>query len=343
MNFFSVASAVIFLTLLLGIGIASLFVYLSRLVTINNAEIEAATTGYNERATLGHRIKQNADMEEQLKEARLLAAQRAAALPRGANMGIGRAGESTLRPNSKGLAKDPISAVKIAHYHTWQGAASGPVAAAAAPVAVAAGPVKQVKRKLEAGKDFAFTPVAAGMSGPEKRQTRIANSKAKYAAYKALKASGQDMVAVAAAPAAGAPAGAAAPAAVAINVPPEPAYIEVTDSMSADDVRKARIENSKLRSAYNKQLKAAGIDPATMQPIGGAPAAAPVAAAPVAAAPAAAPAPAAANVPPAPDYTEITDDMSPDDKRRARIENSKLRSAYNKQLKAMGIDPSTIE
>ena len=200
MNFFSVASAVIFLTLLLGIGIASLFVYLSRLVTINNAELEAATTGYNERATLGHRIKQNADMEAQLKEARILAAQRAAALPRGANMRIGRAGQSNLRTSSKGLEKDPISAVKIAQYHTWQGAATGPVAAAAAPVAVATGPVTQVKRKLEPGKDFAFTPVTAGMSGPERRQTRIANSKAKSAAYKALKASGQDMVAVAASP-----------------------------------------------------------------------------------------------------------------------------------------------
>ena len=52
-----------------------------------------------------------------------------------------------------------------------------------------------------------------------------------------------------------------------------------------------------------------------------------------------APAPVAANVPPPPDYTEITDDMAPDEKRRARIENSKARSAYNKQLKAMGIDP----
>ena len=136
MNFFSIASVVIFLTLLIGIGFASLFVYLSRLVVENNAEIEAQTTGYNERATLGHRIKAQADYEAQLKEARIIAARRAASLPRGANMGIGSLGRSTLKTSSKGLDADPISAVKIAQYHTWQGAASGPVAAAvAAPVA----------------------------------------------------------------------------------------------------------------------------------------------------------------------------------------------------------------
>jgi uncharacterized protein YggE len=42
---------------------------------------------------------------------------------------------------------------------------------------------------------------------------------------------------------------------------PEPEYIEITDDMSADEVRKARIANAKAKSAYNKALKAAGIDP----------------------------------------------------------------------------------
>ncbi|MCA9974084.1 MAG: hypothetical protein KC425_27920, partial [Anaerolineales bacterium] len=42
---------------------------------------------------------------------------------------------------------------------------------------------------------------------------------------------------------------------------PKPNYIEITDDMSPDDLRKARIYNSKERSKYNKALKAAGIDP----------------------------------------------------------------------------------
>jgi hypothetical protein len=71
-----------------------------------------------------------------------------------------------------------------------------------------------------------------------------------------------------------------------------------------------------------------------------------------AAAPAAAPAAAA---PPAgtvdfaalgitpPDLIEITDDMSPDAVRQARIANSKAKSVFNKALKAAGIDPKTVE
>ena len=59
------------------------------------------------------------------------------------------------------------------------------------------------------------------------------------------------------------------------------------------------------------------------------------------AAAAAAPAPTGgSNRPPAPALIEITEGMSPDDKRKATISNSKTMSAYNKQLKAMGIDPS---
>ena len=36
------------------------------------------------------------------------------------------------------------------------------------------------------------------------------------------------------------------------------------------------------------------------------------------------------------------DDMDPADMRKARIENAKAKSAYNKALKAAGIDPSTV-
>ena len=35
--------------------------------------------------------------------------------------------------------------------------------------------------------------------------------------------------------------------------------------MSPEEVRRARVENAKAQSAYNKALKAAGIDPASMK------------------------------------------------------------------------------
>ncbi|MEW5989133.1 MAG: hypothetical protein AB1791_21110, partial [Chloroflexota bacterium] len=54
-----------------------------------------------------------------------------------------------------------------------------------------------------------------------------------------------------------------APVAAAAGVP-RPQYIEITDNMPPDEVRKARIANSKLKSAYNKALKEAGIDPASV-------------------------------------------------------------------------------
>ncbi|MCO5183932.1 MAG: 4Fe-4S binding protein [Anaerolineae bacterium] len=51
----------------------------------------------------------------------------------------------------------------------------------------------------------------------------------------------------------------------------------------------------------------------------------------------------AANVPPPPQLIEITDDMDPADIRKARIANSKAKSAYKKELKALGIDPASVE
>ena len=336
MNAFLVAGGVIIITLILAFLIAFPFVFLSRLVTANAAEIDAAKTRYNPRTTLGHQIQVKADVDAQIKEARQIAAQRAASMSRGANFRIGRSGaRSELRTASEGLAADPISAVKIAAHHTWQGAATGPVEAKPVPAARAAGPQKMVKRELVAGKDYAFTPISADMAPEEKRRVRIQNAKAKTAAYKALKESGQAMVA-AAAPAARGAAAPAAAAPVALDLPPEPAYIDITDEMPDADKRSARIQNSKLRSAYNKQLKEMGIDPKTMQPVGGAPVAA--AAEAVAYAP-----PPAVDLPPEPAYIDITDDMPDADKRSARIQNSKLRSAFNKQLKEMGIDPKSMQ
>ena len=116
--------------------------------------------------------------------------------------------------------------------------------------------------------------------------------------------------------------------------------------MSPEEVRKARVANAKAESAYNKALKAAGVDPATLK--GGAAivatatnpvpsAVTPEPIAPVAAAPAAVPGILA------PQLIEITDSMSPEEVRRARVDNAKAMSAYNKALKAAGIDPATVK
>ncbi len=51
----------------------------------------------------------------------------------------------------------------------------------------------------------------------------------------------------------------------------------------------------------------------------------------------------ASGAPPPPEMIEITDDMPPDEIRKARIANSKAKSAYKKQLKAMGIDPKSVK
>ena len=46
---------------------------------------------------------------------------------------------------------------------------------------------------------------------------------------------------------------------------PKPQMIEITDDMPKDEMRKARISNSKAKSAYKKALKAAGIDPKSVK------------------------------------------------------------------------------
>jgi hypothetical protein len=239
-------------------------------------------------------------------------------------------------------AKARSAAMKAAK--TAQSGAAAPVAAAAGAAAVAApavGAAAPVGVSIEPPKLIEITD---SMSPEEVRKARIANSKTMSAYNKALKAAGDAVGVAPAAPVA--PAVAAAPAAaapVAVGIAP-PKLIEITDAMSPDEVRKARIANSKATSAYNKALKEAGVDPAA--------AAAPAApaATPVPAAPAQAPAPAAPAAAPAgvagiapPQLIEITDSMSPEEIRRARVENSKVMSAYNKALKAAGIDPASVK
>lgn len=350
MNVFTVAGIVGVSTVFVGIILAVAFVRLSTTVALNNEEITKEQTAYNPALTLGHKIHHSDDFDVQIQDARIAAAKLAAATPRWGNSKIGSLGNSTLKPASDNLENDPLSAVKIARYHTWTGARSGIPAAGAVAATTATVSTQVVTRSpkdLKPGVDYPYTEITADMAPADKRAARIANSKAKSAAIKALKQSGGQVVVEAAAPTAGAPAPAAvaAPAPVATSVP-EPTYVEITDDMAPDEKRKARIANSKAKSAYNKALKAAGIDPKTMQPVGGAPAPAPAAAQPVAAP---APAPAAPQADsaalagiPKPDLIEITDDMPPAEKRAARIANSKAKSAYNKALKAAGIDPKSV-
>ncbi len=352
-----IAPLIVIATILFGGLIAWVFAGTDTAVKKNYEEIENKDKGYNQRMTFGYRIKVEADPEKQVKEARLEAARQAAATPRGGNMRIGSKGVSTLKTagDKEALAHDPWSAAKIAQHHGWDGVQTGAVVIAAAPgaVAVPAAAAPAGKIELVPGKDYEYIEITDSMSADEKRKARIANSKAKSAAMKAAKAAQQagGVVPTAAPVAASAPA-AAQPAAAPVTDIEPPALIEITDDMSADETRKARIANSKAKSAFNKALKAAGIDPKTVEvvdgkvvlPAGAAPVAAAAPAAPAAApvaeaAPAAAPA--AVDIP-KPELIEITDDMDPDEIRKARIANSKAKSAYNKALKAAGIDPKSV-
>jgi hypothetical protein len=244
---------------------------------------------------------------------------------------------------------DPLTAAKIAEFHSWQGVATGMTSGAvagAAPGAVAGVASSRSIKDLKPGVDYEYTDYSK-LKGAAKRKAIIANSKAKSAAIKALKAGGAvtSGAAPTAAPVAGTSPAVAQPTAAAPTakggtitrelIPGEDyPYIEITDDMDPAEKRKAKISNSKAKSAAMKALKASGaLDVPAPAPVAAA-APAPVAAAPAVATP--------ANVPPPPDYAIITDDMDPADKRKAKIGNSKLRSAYNKQLKEMGIDPKSL-
>lgn len=339
MLIFVVVVAVIMLPIFLGLGIGWVTKSLDTAVTGAKVSVESKDKGYNPNMTFGHKIKVQAGVEQQMKEARLAAAKQAASLPRGANMGVGHAGASSLKAASKGLQNDPQTAVKIAAFHGWDGArtgipAGGVAVAPAAPVKTAAAPAAV----RQAAPSYQLIPITDSMSPEEKRKAIIANSKAKSAAMKAAKAAGE-AVEEAAAPVAAATTAPVAKTAVSVssNVP-EPEYIDITPNMSPEDVRKARIENSKRKSAYQKALKAAGV---TIVEETTPAAEASVAATGVAAAQTSSASVDLAGIP-KPDYIEITPSLSPDEVRRARIENSKRKSAYQKALKAAGIDPATV-
>jgi hypothetical protein len=355
MNVLIITSIVVTLTLAVGTGLASIFVRLSNMVVEEQEAAEKEKSSYNPGLTKGHRVTVEADYETQLKEARLLAAKKAAVTPRGANMRIGNLGSEEQPTAFDGIDEDPITTVRVAHFHGWNILRTGAMAGAAAAGATqaAAGTAVSTKRPedLVAGKDYEYIKITDDMEPAEVRRARIANAKAKSAAVKALKAAGTAAAGPAAAPAAGASTDAAAPAAQPQAPPAAPTsgepvegvdyqVIEITDDMDPADVRKARISNAKAKSAAMKAWKESGGGTSASA---AAPAAQPAAAEPVEA-PAA---PAAASVDvsavPRPDFIEITDDMDPGDLRKARISNAKAKSAYVKALKEAGIDPSTVD
>jgi hypothetical protein len=349
MNVFIIVALVGVGVVVLGALLAILFRTFNRAVVDeqNSAEVEARS--YNPSLTYGYKIPVDADVQTQMRAARLEAARRAAAMPRGANLNIGR-GNGKVRTAYQGVENDPMSAAKMAAIHTWEGLRSGASFSPAKTVthadAETAPPTKSVD-DLVPGKDYEYIEITDDMSPAEKRKARIANVKAKSAAAKALKE---------AAPAAApkqAPAKKKSPAApmgqAGSTTVSEPVagvdyeVIEITDDMSPDEVRKARIANVKAKSAAMKAFKEAG-----GQPGGQAAPAAQAAPSDAKAEPetpsgksAAAPAPAAADIPP-PDLMEITEDMPPEDVRKARIHNAKAQAAYKKALKDAGIDPKSV-
>lgn len=348
MNIVTVASIIILFTIIVGVLLALLFVSAGNMVSANNTVLEKEKSGYNPRATAGHRIMSQASSTDQITQAQNLAAQKAAQLPRGANMKIRPKGEGPaekLRSASEGVNNDPVTATKIAVFHTWNGLQYRLTKPAAAGAPVQARPVAQPAGSAQPrpGVDYQEIAITDSMTPEEKRKAIIANSKAKAAAMKAAKASGAGAMevgmdeGVGAAVAAATPT-AAAPAMTGGSMEPVAGVhyeeIAITEGMSPDEIRKARITNSKAKSAAAKALKASGATMPVAQPIAEVVAAAPSAPEPVAQA--------VSNIG-KPDLIEITEGMSPDEIRRARIENSKRTSAFNKALKAAGIDPASVK
>ena len=91
-------------------------------------------------------------------------------------MGVGHLGDVRLQTASQRLEADPVTAVKIAAYHGWEGARTGFTAAAPVAAPVAAAPATPAKVELVPGKDYAVIEITDDMSPAEKRKARIANA-----------------------------------------------------------------------------------------------------------------------------------------------------------------------
>jgi hypothetical protein len=352
MNFLVITSVVVALTVLVGALLAGLMVGLERVVRKESSTQQKDRENRNPAVTLGHDVPVTGDYQEQLKQARKIAARQAASTPRGGNLGIGTVGDRKQPTAIEAAKNDPVTAVKIARFHGWSGARTGVTVAATAEVAVKAPSETIAPEKSAAdlvpGVDYPVIEITDDMDPAEIRKARIANAKAKSAAAKALKAAGPQTIQTAptavqapvqgteAVPAQSAPASAGTGRVPVAGVDYE--VIELTDDMTPDEKRKARISNAKAKSAAMKRFKESGGS---------------VAAAPSEPAAEVAPADAVATesnvvevAPPSdipkPEFVEITDDMSPDEIRKARIQNAKAKSAYNRALKAAGVDPSSV-
>jgi hypothetical protein len=351
MNIVLIASTVVAVTVILGALFAFLFFQLSNIVYKENYAAELERRQYNQALTAGHKITPDADLEVQLKEARILAAKQAASMDRSANVTIGNVGSDRQPTASDGIGTDPVTAVKIAQHHTWQGlipgasSATDPAKPALAP-AQTAPPMKSADQ-LVPGEDYPFIEITDEMAPAEVRKARIANAKAKSAAVKALRSAPAPVTIEPAAPQqAEQTESKPEPDAVTQQVVGEPVpgvdyqVIDITEDMDPADIRKARITNAKAKSAAVKAYKEAGGKATVPAPV-----------------PQPDPEPeivpteqqteaisveTPANIP-QPNIIEITDEMAPEDIRAARISNSKARSAYVKALKEAGIDPSTVE
>lgn len=366
MNFLVIASVIVAITVLLGVLIAVLMAGLDRLVKNEREKAQEDRESRNPNITLGHDIPVSGDYEKQLKEARKLAALQAANTPRGGNLGIGSLGNQKQPTALEAAKNDPVTAVKIARFHGWSGARSG-ITSTATAAAVAKAPSETVAPEKSAsdlvpGVDYPVIEITDEMSPAEKRKARIANAKAKSAAAKALKEAGpqasQPVVAAApspsgdAVPATAEPVATAAAASTTAGTPTagiDYPIIELTDDMTPEEKRKARISNAKAKSAAMKQFKSSGgqaaAQSASAEEASNVETVSPVASASPRETVAEPASPNESAIPasiPQPNFIEITDDMSPEEQRKARINNAKEKSAYNRALKAAGIDPSSL-
>lgn len=270
MNIVIITSLVVAATIIIGALIAFLVFQLSKAVRKEQFAVELQRSQFNQPLTIGHKITVDANPDAQLKEARLIAAKKAASLPRNANVSIGSFGTDKQPTAFDGIATDPVSAVKIAQFHTWQGLAPGASSAtttakpALAPTQTA--PPAKSADDLVPGKDYPYIEISDDMAPAEVRKARIANAKAKSAAIKALGAMPAPApVETASQPVAvEEPPGSTVADAVPTAAVSEPAagvdyeVIEITDGMDPADVRKARIANAKAKSAAMKAYKKAG-------------------------------------------------------------------------------------
>jgi hypothetical protein len=354
MNFLVIASLVVAITLLLGALLAVLMAGLDRAVKNERVSAREKLENYNPSVTLGYDLPVSGDYQEQLKQAKKLAAIQAANTPRGGNRGIGTLGNKNQPTAIEAAKSDPVTAVNIARFHGWNGAREGVTAPTPADV-VAKAPSETVAPEKSAadlvpGVDYPVIEITDDMPPAEIRKARIANAKAKSAAAKELKAAGPQIVEPTAAAGqvptrdaepAGPDSGQAISAAASQGGAPvagvDYPVIEFTEDMTPEEKRKARITNAKAKSAAMKEYKASG----------GSIAAVPAGAVSEAPAPSETAAePTVERAPPSgipqPNLIEITDDMMPEEIRKARIQNAKEKSAYKRALKAAGVDPASV-